>query len=664
VKFKVLGPVKVLSTNGEVLELTRRRQRSALGILLLNTGRRLSSDNLINALWGLDPPGDPQGALRSCIYGLRKTLNINGRLQTGANGYMVDLSADDQLDLQLFRSLSTRARDAHLVNHPAAVAGLLERALEMWEDPPLEDIPDTHMMQPVIAELVEQRHAAQEALIDAKLEMGLHAELLPSLRMLTASESAREHGWEQLMLALYRCGRRAEALDAFTGARYVLAEEYGIDPGRSLRTLQQRILAGDPSLDLVEHSTLGGTYGETEGAPARGLGAVVSRDEGADPVGPHQLPAAVQQLPVAPHQLPAAVQQFVGRKAELSILSQLAATASPRSASPVISVICGAPGSGKTALALQFAHEISGQFPDGQLYVDMAGFSPARQPVRPHEAIGSFLDALAPRSPRPAMSASAAAGLFRTMLADRRVLIVIDNAISTEQVLPLLPARPGCMVVVTSRLKLTGLVTAHGASLLTLDVLSEIEAMDLLSSRLAANRLTVDAVTAAELCDSCARLPLALAITATRAIERPMVPVSHLAEQLRKPEHRLDALSSPDPESDLRTVFSWSYEQLTRTEARVFNVLGARGSITTDAAACLANINTEQASRALSGLARAHLIAEDAPGRFRFNRLIGAYAAEKARPARRTYPVTRSSGKADRRALPTPFVGPRTSRGR
>lgn len=645
--FKVLGSVKVLSASGEVVELTRRQQRSALGILLLSTGRRLSSDTLIDALWGLDPPGDPQGALRSCIYGLRKTLNINGRLRTGANGYMLALSADDQLDLQLFRSLSSRARDADLVNNPAAVAGLLERALEMWEDPPLGDIPDTHLMQPVIAELVEQRHAAQEALIDAKLEMGLHVELLPSLRMLTAAEPVREHGWEQLMLALYRCGRRAEALDAFTGARRLLAEEYGIDPGRSLTTLQQRILAGDRSLDLAGQATLR-TSAETDGAPAPRLSAVVSRDEGADPV--------------APQQLPPAVQQFVGRQAELSMLSQRAAAAHPRSAAPVISVICGAPGSGKTALALQFAHEISGRFPDGQLYIDLAGFSPARQPVQPHEAIGSFLDALVPRSSRPALSASAAAGLFRTMLADRRVLIVIDNAVSAEQVLPLLPAGPGCMVVVTSRLKLTGLVTAYGASLLTLDVLSEIEAMDLLSSRLAANRIDVDAVTAAELCDSCARLPLALAITATRAIERPMVPVSDLAAQLRQPGRQLDALSSPDPESDLRTVFSWSYEKLSRTEARVFSVLGAcLGCITTDAAACLANLTTEQASRALGGLARAHLVAEDAPGRFRFNQLIRAYATEKGAASHRAH-RDRLEREGAPEALPRPVVGPRASR--
>ncbi len=613
VQFAILGSVTVRFANGDVLANMRPRQRSTLCILLLNSGRRVSKEYLADALWGTDLPKDPGGALRSNLYGLRKATPIKDRLQTSRDGYLLALHEGDVLDLHRFQSLAQQARDAQLSGDVDGAARLFQRGLDTWGDPPLADIPATPIMQPVFSELLEHRHAVQESLVDARLALGRHHELLPLLMSLTTAQPLRERRWEQLILALYRCGRRAEALDTFTRARQLLAEDYGIDPGGPLQHLQRLILAGDPQQSLALP------------VPPQRVQADAARE-------PRQQTHEIPRPPAGvPRQLPAEPRHFIGREAELRVLTDAANEMSPVGSSPVVSVVCGPPGIGKTALALHFAHEIADRFPDGQLYIDLGAFGPAVRPVSIQQAIRSVLAPLISLPEPETMTPAAYANLYRTTLAQRRILILIDNAYDSAQVQPLIPAAPQCMVVITSRRKLTGLVTSHGAHLTTLDVPSRAEAEALLASRLAAGDL--DSTALAEVTEACARLPLALVIAATRAVARPMVPLRHLAEELRSEQNRLNVLCGGRASGDIRAAFSWSYQRLTSAEARMFRVLGAHRirDITAADAGQLANVPTVAATQALTGLARAHLIREYAPKRYHSDDLVSTYAAEKAR---------------------------------
>jgi DNA-binding SARP family transcriptional activator len=585
-----------------------------LCILLLNSGHRIGKKYLADALWGTDLPSDPGGALRSNLYGLRKAAPIKGRLQTDRDGYRLALHEGDVLDLHRFQSLAQQARTAQLSGDVDGAAQFFQRALDVWGDPPLADIPATPIMQPVISELLEHRHAVQESLVDARLALGQHHELLPFLMSLTTAQPLRERRWEQLILALYRCGRRAEALDTFTRARRLLAEDYGIDPGDPLQHLQRLILAGDPMRSL------------TLPVPPRRVHADAARE-------PRPQGREAPRPPVGvPHQLPAEPRHFIGREAEIGVLTDVANEMSPVGSSPVVSVVCGPPGIGKTAFALHFAHKIAERFPDGQLYIDLGAFSPATDSMSVQQAIRSVLTSLTPLPEPEAMTPAAYANLYRTTLAQRQILILIDNAYDSAQVQPLIPAAPQCMVVITSRRKLTGLVTSHGAHLTTLDVPSRAEANALLASRLAAGDLDPDPATLSEVTEACARLPLALVTAATRAVARPVVPLRHLAEELRSERNRLNVLCGGRAAGDIRAAFSWSYKRLTSAEARMFRVLGAHRirDITAADAGRLADVPTPAATQALTGLACAHLIREYAPKRYHFDDLVSTYAAEKA----------------------------------
>jgi tetratricopeptide (TPR) repeat protein len=287
---------------------------------------------------------------------------------------------------------------------------------------------------------------------------------------------------------------------------------------------------------------------------------------------------------------------------------------------------------GKTALAVHFAHQVAGDFPDGQLYVNLRGFDPAGPPMTPGEAVRIFLDALGVRAGQLPASLDAQAGLYRSLLAGRRMLVLLDNARDAGQVRPLLPASRGCLVLVTSRNQLTGLAAAEGAMPLALDLLTGEEAEELLAARLGGDRLAADRAAARELTGLCARLPLALAIAAARAATQPALPLADLAAELRDAGGRLDALDAGDPAASVRAVFSWSYQQLDAAAARMFRLLGLHPgpAIGAPAAASLAGLPLRQARAVLTELTRAHLLAEPAPGRFAFHDLLRAYAAERA----------------------------------
>jgi tetratricopeptide (TPR) repeat protein/transcriptional regulator with XRE-family HTH domain len=336
----------------------------------------------------------------------------------------------------------------------------------------------------------------------------------------------------------------------------------------------------------------------------------------------------------APRQLPMAVADFTGRAAELRRLTQvLDAAGAGRPGTVVISAIGGMAGVGKTALALYWAHQVAGQFPGGQLYVNLRGFDPSGTPVSAPEAIRGFLDALGVAPERVPASPEAQAGLYRSLLAGRRMLIVLDNARDEQQVRLLLPASAGTLVLITSRSQLAGLAAADGARLLSLDVLVHREATELLAARIGAARAAAEPDAVSEIADLSADLPLAVAIAAARAAARPRLPLTALADELRDASGRLDALDAGDPAASVRAVFSWSVRHLSREVARMFRLLGMHPGpdISGQAAAGLAGCDPARARRDLGELARAHLVTEHLPGRYALHDLLRAYAAEQAR---------------------------------
>jgi tetratricopeptide (TPR) repeat protein/transcriptional regulator with XRE-family HTH domain len=340
---------------------------------------------------------------------------------------------------------------------------------------------------------------------------------------------------------------------------------------------------------------------------------------------PRQLPAVV------PRQLPAAVAHFAGRAAELKTLDRLLEKAGP-GGTVVISAIGGTAGVGKTALAVHWAHHVAGKFPDGQLYVNLRGFDRSGQPVTPAEAIRGFLDALRVPGEVIPVGLEAQAGLYRSLVAGKRMLVVLDNARDPAQVRPLLPGSPESLVVVTSRSQLIGLVAAEAAVPISLDVLTVAEARELMDGRLGSERAAGEPEAVTDLIELCASLPLALAVAAARAASSPALPLAVLAAELREARERLDLLATGDPATDVQAVFSWSYQNLDGATARMFRLLGlhAGPDISLAATASLAGIAVTDARTTLKELAKAHLLAEHVPGRFAFHDLLRAYAVQLA----------------------------------
>ena len=336
---------------------------------------------------------------------------------------------------------------------------------------------------------------------------------------------------------------------------------------------------------------------------------------------------------IVPRQLPASVRQFVGRERELAVLASLLGQAGTRPTAAVISAIDGAAGIGKTALAVHFGHQMAGLFPDGQLYVNLAGFGPSGSPLAPGQAMREFLDALGIPPEQIPAGLDGQAGLYRSLLAGRRTLVVLDNAADEQQVRPLLPGSLGCLAIVTSRRQLAGLAAAEGAALITLDCLTETEALQLLAARLGGGRVAAEPDAAGELVTLCAGLPLALAIAAARGAVRPGFSLAELAAELQQAGNRLDALDTGNPGASIRSVFSWSYQSLSQPAARMFRLLGLHpgSDISVPAAASLAGLARPAARALLDELTCASLLSEHHPGRYGLHDLLRVYAAEQAR---------------------------------
>jgi DNA-binding SARP family transcriptional activator len=594
-QVRLLGPVDVV-VDGQPRLVGGRRRTGVLAVLALAAGEVVSAESLSEAVWGGSPPRD--NTLHSHISALRRVLGKDA-IVAHPPGYLLNLGADGT-DVQAAERL---LRQGTAAAEPAQAVADLRAALALWRGEPLTGVAGLPGLSGQPGRLEGLRAQIRRALVEARLAAGEHHQLTGELEQMVTADPLDEQLHAQLMLALYRAGRQADALAAYDRIRQRLAADLGIDPGHALRDLHAAILRQDQSLTLP--------------APTAAASAAT-----ASPV---------------PAQLPLAVPGFTGRAAELARLDALlppgdrAGTTSP--AAPVaVAVISGTPGVGKTALAVHWAHRIAHRFPGGQLHADLRGYGPTGTAVSPSEALHGFLLALGVPPERIPAGLDARTALYRTRLAGRRVLIVLDNARDPAQVRPLLPGTPGCLAVITSRRQLTSLVVTEDARPLALDLMTDAEARDLLAARLGRQRASAEPGAVDEIIASCSRLPLALAIAAARAAGRPGFTLAELAAELRGTQSGLDALGADDPATDPRAVFSWSYHALTRPAARLFRLLSlAPGpDITAPAAASLAALPGPQAQRLLADLATAHLLTEHAPRRYACHDLLRAYARELA----------------------------------
>jgi DNA-binding SARP family transcriptional activator/Tfp pilus assembly protein PilF len=615
--FSILGPLEV-RYQGELVPVRGARERAVLAVLLLADGRLVPLAKLIEAVWDSEPPPAAEKAIRNAVSALRGRL---GRAETSAAvietdpaGYRLRLGEGSRVDAAEFRRRTASGCELASAGQAADAVAELRAGLGLWRGPALAGIGGL-VIEAAAAGLDEQRLAAAEDCVESELRLGRHREVIGELQALAAEQPLRERVAGQLMLALYRSSRQAEALDAYHQLARKLADELGIDPSAEITRLHEAILRQDEALDL-------GTALTSE--PDRDSGALADDADTAEPPGTQ----------VRPAQLPLDVPGFAGRIAELARLHALLppGDAASDGGTVVISAIGGTAGVGKTALAVRFAHQVADRFPDGQLYINLNGFGPSAAAVTPATALRGFLHALGVAPEAIPADEGDQAALYRTLLAGRRVLVLLDNARDAGQVRPLLPASPGCLVIVTSRSELTGLVAAQGARPLTLDVLAAHEAAALLDSRLGRDRVDREPGAAETLTRLCSGLPLALAIVAARAAARPGLTLTDLAAELLNAQSRLDALDTGDPATSVRAVFSWSYQQLSEAAARMFRLLGLHPGrdVTIPAAASLAGVSVQQAHRLLTELARSYLLAEQTSGRYTFHDLLRAYATDRA----------------------------------
>lgn len=615
-KFAVLGPVRAWRGEAE-LSLGAPQQRAVLAMLLLAGGRHVTLSALVGGLWEGEPPLAAAGTVRTYVSRLRGGLKVvggdsaAGAIESAGTGYSIPAGAGT-VDLDVFQQMvaDARALKSGGLAERAQAASMLRDALRLGQGEPLADVPGPHARYQR-ARITELRLAVTEERLALEIEAGAHVVSAAELQALLAEYPMRERISELLMLALYRSGRRVDALAVFDSTRRLLAGEYGVEPGPSLREMHQRILRTDEGLIWAPPQ---------QQPPCKSAGAAPSRPL-AGPSGP--VPAALAQLPA---DLPV----FAGRSRELAWLDALADDGTRRAAAVTVVAIDGMAGMGKTALAVHWAYRVAGRFPDGQLYADIRGSGPGGPAMSAGEALRGFLEALGVVPGHVPGDLHAQASLYRSILRGRRVLVLLDDARDVPQVRPLLPASPGCLVIVTSRNRLPGLITAHGACSVTLEALSAQESRQALAARVGATRLAAEPLALAEIIDGCAGLPLAIAVVAARAAVYGDLPLGDIAGALRDATTRLDALGTDDPAADVRAVFSWSYQRLTGPARRLFRLLSVHWGpdISRSAAASLAGLPRTEAEPLLGELTSARLLTEHRPGRLSWHDLTFVYAAE------------------------------------
>jgi len=600
VKLGILGPLLVIDDAGRQIQVSAPRQRALFAALLVRANHTVSAEELAEIVWDGAPPDGADCTLRTYVMRLRRVVGpqVAARILTRDPGYLCQV-AEAELDALQFAALSREAGAALRAQAWSLAATTATRALNLCRAQPLLDVASQSLREEFTPYFEQLRFDVLEGRIEADLRLGAHDQLVPELRALIVKYPLRERLHAQLMLALAGTGRQAEALEAYRDARRVLVRELGVEPGARLRDLHRGILAGDPAL---------------VGMPSQGTDTAQG--------------SVRQPGVVVPRQLPAAVRHFIGRNDELKALTGLVGHGDNQSRAVVIAAIDGMAGVGKTALAVHWAHQHAALFPDGQLYVNLRGFDPSGAPVTTASAVRRFLDALAVPAARIPSDPEAQLDLYRSLLVGKRILVVLDNARDGEQVRPLLPGAAGCMALITSRNRLPDLIALEGAIPLTLRLLTDDEARELLARRLGAGRVTRQQPAADELIELCSHLPLALNLAAARAAVRPDDELDTLAAELRDAQGRLDLLSAGPGGADVRAVFSWSYRTLSAPAARLFRLLGVHPGpdIAAPAAASLAALPLDQARGALEELTAAHLLTEPTRGRYGMHDLLRAYA--------------------------------------
>lgn len=561
-EFRLLGPVGAGDGDRQV-ELGPARRRCALSVLAYAAGRPVPVEDLVDRVWGEAPPA--RGTVHGVLSRLRAAV-APVPLRHEQAGYLLAVDPD-QVDVHRFRRLVERARSATGTGR----AALLREALGLWRGTPLAGLEGawaSNMRQA----WEEQLLTALAARIATELELGEHAALLPELHDLVGRYPLVEPLTEHLMTAAYRCGFQAEALDAYQALRGRLADELGVDPGPRLRRLYEQVLRADPELD-----------------PARSRGTTST----------------------LPHDLA----DFTGRASHVDRLTEVG----------TISALDGMAGVGKTALAVHVAHRLAPKYPDGQLFVNLHGHTPDREPETPGAALETLLRALGVPGEQIPPTTDQRADRWRAELAGRRVLVVLDNAAGSAQVRPLLPGTPGCLTLITSRHRLTGLDVAVSV---TLDLLDPAEATALFRTAVGDARVDAEPEAVAEVIRRCGYLPLALRVTAARLRHRPKWTVRYLAERLAEaePSRALAELSAGD--RSVAAAFDLSYRHLTAEQRRLFRLLGLHHGqdIDAHAAAALACLEVDVAERLLEELLDHHLVQQVTPGRYTFHDLLRRYA--------------------------------------
>ena len=596
-EFRILGPVEVWD-QGRRLDLGGPKQRTVLTALLLAAGRVVSVERLIDELWE-EPPAGARNAIQRHVSRLRRVLEGDGGAEPGQilitrpPGYLLRVKPD-QVDLYRFERLTQQATTALSAGDPDQAAGMLREALALWRGPALADVAEPIRWE-AGARLEEARLAAVESRIEADLALGRHADLVSELTALVAAHPLRERLRGQLMVALYQAGRQADALAVYHQGREKLATELGLDPGPELRELERKILTGDPDL----------------------------------------LPPAVAetgQVPV-PAQLPPDIADFTGRAQHVDAMCDLLAADREERARPtavVVLAVAGKAGIGKTTLAVHVAHRLRDHFSDGQLYVNLRGAE--AQPLDPSEVLARFLRALGVEGAAIPDGVEERAALYRTRLAGRQMLVLLDNAASEAQVRPLLPGSGSCAVVVTSRMRLGGLDSAR---LVDLDVLTVEQAVELLARVAGSDRVAAEPELAGEIVRLCGYLPLAVRIAGARLAARPHWSLARLAARLADEGRRLDELALG--ERAVRASLALSYQSLGHDQRCCFRRLGllVAADFASWVAAALLDMPVSQAEELVDALVDAQLLefaGQDATGntRYRFHDLLRVYARERA----------------------------------
>ncbi|MFJ3218287.1 AfsR/SARP family transcriptional regulator [Kitasatospora sp. NPDC086801] len=583
-RFAVLGPVRGWRDGGE-LALGSPQQRSLLLSLLLRANHPVSAGQLIDDLWGEEPPAKPLAVIRTYVHRLRRVLGP-AALTSLSGGYLLTVDPGS-LDTHRCEELVGAAKELSGAGEHAHAAATLRLALALWQGEPMSGLSGPYAERQR-GEWAERRVTVLESCLEAEVEAGPSGEAVAELTAVTTEHPLRERFSELLMLALYRTGRQAEALSVFRTTDRRLREELGVTAGPALRELQRRILVADTTL--------------VASAPPRPGGAAARPP---------------YQAPVRPTQVPADLADFTGREAQTEALRTvlLAPHTMP------VATVSGLGGMGKTALAVHVAHGLAADFPDGQLYVDLHGAD--GRPALPEEVLGAFLRALGvPADALPAGLPERSAQ-FRSLLSGRRVLVVLDNARDAEQIRPLLPGRPGCAVLVTSRARLGSLPNAQAVEL---PAFAPEEALGLLGQVVGGQRLRAEADTARELVRLCGHLPLAVRILAARLSCRPGWTMARLLDKLSENRRRLDVLRTED--LAVESAFRFGYDQLTPEQARAFRLLAVPDvpDLSPGTVAAVLDLPEHEAEELAESLVDCSMLETAPPDRYRYHDLLRAFA--------------------------------------